>query len=224
MPRALSNNLSPLTTMWPRCGRPIPASALITLVLPEPERPNNPTTGASARNATASSKVPRRCSTSTSIMCAALASDAMRQPFGGDQRADRQQYRDRAEPQRLGVPTGGLHERVDRERKRLGFSRNVRDERDRGYKLAQTARKRKQHAGDDAWKRERQRDGNEHPGTRAAERACDGLEALVDRRDRQPNRAHHQRKAHDRRRECGPRPPKREDEPEPMLEPCAEHA
>src|SRR5205809_907930 len=135
MPRALSNNLSPLTTMWPRRGRPIPASALITLVLPEPERPNNPTTGASARNATASSNVPNCCSTSTSIMRAALGLGASRQPFRCDERADRQHHRNRAEPQRLGVAAGTLHERVDRERKRLGFSGNVRDERNRRAEL-----------------------------------------------------------------------------------------
>ncbi len=36
--------------MWPRAGVVIPAMALITLVLPAPERPKRPTIGASAAN------------------------------------------------------------------------------------------------------------------------------------------------------------------------------
>src|SRR5260370_42703946 len=166
MPRALWKIPSPLAPRWPGRGRLIPASALITLVLPEPERPNNPTTGASARNATASSNAPKRCSTSTLIMRTDLALGASRQPFRCDQRADRQHYRNRAEPQRLGVPAGRLHERVNGERKRLGLSRDVRDESDRRSEFPEASRERQQYTGDDARQPERQCHRHNHPSPR----------------------------------------------------------
>ena len=52
----------------PRCGLPMPAIALTTLVLPEPERPNRPTIGASAAELHVEREVAERCSMSTSII------------------------------------------------------------------------------------------------------------------------------------------------------------
>ena len=80
----------------PRRGVAMPAIALMTLVLPEPERPKSPTIGASAENLTSRSKGAellldvnvdhRRCD----------SRGAAGEPFGGRQRDDRQHDRDDA--------------------------------------------------------------------------------------------------------------------------------
>ena len=52
-------------------------------------------------------------------------------------------------------------------------------------------------AGDEARQRERQRDGQEHPGAVRPERRGGVFQAAVDGFDREPDRPHHQGKAHD---------------------------
>ena len=140
------------------------------------------------------------------------------QPFGGRQRDDRQHDGDDGEAQRLRVAARHLRERVDGERQRLGLAGNVRDEGDRRAELAQPARERQQRSGDDARHGKRQRDGSEYPEARAAERPRRDFEPLVDGFDRQPDRAHHQREAHQRRRERRAGPAEREHDPEPFVE------
>ena len=80
------------------------------------------------------------------------------------------------------------------------------------------------HAGDDAGSDERQRHGHEHPDRIGAERGGCILEPAVDRLDRQPDRPHHQRKAHDGAGECGAGPAEGEDDAEVLGEECADRS
>src|SRR5450759_4726285 len=83
-PRALSSTVSPLMTMRPDADCVTPASALITLVLPAPERPNNAVMGACDSKATWRLKLPRRCAKSTVIIVRPCV-EAAREPFGNQQ-------------------------------------------------------------------------------------------------------------------------------------------
>src|SRR5262245_34507773 len=100
MPRLASNSTSPLMRIRPRVGLPIPAIALTTLVLPEPERPNKPTIGASAANLTSRWNAPRRSSISTSIIVV-HAVGAPGHPLRGSQRHDGENDSDDRQAQRL---------------------------------------------------------------------------------------------------------------------------
>ena len=122
MRRAASNRTVSLMRIEPRCGVAIPAIALTTLVLPEPERPKRPTIGASAENLTSRWKSPSCCSMSTSIIALRLRG-AAGEPFRRRERDDRQHDRDDAEAQRLRIAAGHLRERVDRQRQRLRLAR-----------------------------------------------------------------------------------------------------
>ena len=80
------------------------------------------------------------------------------------------------------------------------------------------AREGEDHAGDKARRDQRQRDGEEDPGGVRAERAGGGFEPLVDALDGKPDRAHHQREAHDRAGQRRTRPAEREDDAEMLIE------
>src|SRR5665213_1487496 len=171
--------MTSLTRTCPDRGFATPAMALIRLLLPAPERPNTPTTGASTQNFTCSAKSPSVCSMSMSIIGRPVLA-SRREPLGGHQRQDRQNHGDKAQPQRLRVGAGYLRERVDRQRKRFGLARNVGHERDRRAEFTQATSERKQHTGDDARQREWQSDRREHPRARGPERPRRRLEARVD--------------------------------------------
>ncbi len=68
-------------------------------------------------------------------------------------------------------PPGTWVKGVDRRRQGLGLARNVRHERDGRAELAQAAREREDHAGDDPRQGQRQGDEQKHPAGRRAERA-----------------------------------------------------
>src|SRR6185436_19582734 len=153
---AASKSTVSLMRIEPRCGVAIPAMALMTLVLPEPERPKRPTMGASAANLTSRWKEPSCCSISTLIIALRLRG-AAGEPLGRGERGDRQHDRDEAETHRLRVAARHLGETIYRQRQSLRLSGNVGDESNRGAEFAQPARERKQCPGDDPRQGERQR-------------------------------------------------------------------
>jgi hypothetical protein len=100
----------------------------------------------------------------------------------------------------------------------LGLAGDVGDEGDRRPELADRLGEGEDRARDDAGQDQRQRDGHKHPEARGPERAGRGLELRVHRLDGQPDRAHHQRKGHDRRRHGGPGPAKGQHDAEPLVQ------
>src|SRR4029077_9726668 len=100
---------------------------------PEPEAPNSAVTPSGASNLAAIAKSPSCFSTSTASMSAPVQSraGAARQPFGSDQRDQRDDDRDEPQPPGGGVAAGDLGIGVDRGRYGLRLARDVGDERDR---------------------------------------------------------------------------------------------
>ena len=68
------------------------------------------------------------------------------------------------------------------------------------------------------------RDRRKDPKGRSAQGPRGNFQPAIDRLDRQPDRAHHQRKAHDGGSERGPRPSKRQRDPEPLVEQTSDGA
>ena len=68
-------------------------------------------------------------------------------------------------------PSGRLDQRIDRRRNGLGLAGNVRHEGDGRAEFADRLGKAEHHAGEHAGQRQRQRDGEEHPPGRCAQRA-----------------------------------------------------
>src|SRR6185369_972369 len=122
MPAPLSYSVRPSTVMRPDCGRARPAIRLSTVLLPAPERPKSAVTPPPVAKAASRVKVPRRQRTSNSSIAARGARrGAPHQDFGGHQRGERQEDRQDAEAQRLGIAARHLRERIDREREGLGL-------------------------------------------------------------------------------------------------------
>src|SRR5262245_19839923 len=104
MPRAASNTVSPLMAMRPRSGRRIPAMALITEVLPAPERPKSAVTPSPASNEAARRKSPSsRSISSESIFSGYPSRGTAHQEFGDIEGGERQQHRDDAQTHRRRV-------------------------------------------------------------------------------------------------------------------------
>src|ERR1043166_6064372 len=109
-PRAESNSIVPLQTIRPRSGVTSPATMLTIEVLPEPDGPNSAVTPSAASNFAATPNSPSFFSTSTASMSLPVEAraGAAREPFGGDQRHQRNHDRDDHQPRRRGVRVGDL--------------------------------------------------------------------------------------------------------------------
>src|ERR1051325_1759578 len=217
LPPESKSNASPLR-IRPRSGVTSPATMLTIEVLPDPEGPNSAVTPPAASNFAAIEKSPSRFSTSTAsiLLPVEARAGAPREPFGEDQRDQRDDDRDDDQPSGRRVRVGDLRVGIDRGRDGLRFARNVRHEGDRGAELAQRLGKAQHHAGDDAGKRERQRHGREHENAIGAEGGGGGFELRVDGLEREPYRAHQQRKAHHAAGERRTGPAEREHDAEPL--------
>src|SRR5262245_57830194 len=137
--RARSNSTSSSNVMRPRSGLIRPAIMLTIVVLPPPEGPNSAVAPPTVSNLATIGKLPNRFSTSTRSMSFSVEAraGAARQPFGRDQRDQRQGDRDDDQPQCRAVPGGYLRVGVDRRGNRLRLAGNVGDERDGGAELAE---------------------------------------------------------------------------------------
>src|SRR4030081_2033682 len=102
---AESNSNVPLDETRPRSGVTRPATMLMIEVLPEPDGPNSAVTLPAASNFAATRKSPSCFSTSTLSMSAPVHPHAgtAREPFGADQRDQRDRDRDEYQP-----PGGGV--------------------------------------------------------------------------------------------------------------------
>src|SRR5258708_5731862 len=93
------NSSVPLDEMRPRSGVTRPATMLMIEVLPEPDGPKSAVTPSAASNFAAMLKSSNRFSTSTLSMSATVQPHAgtAREPFGADQRDQRDHDRDEHE-------------------------------------------------------------------------------------------------------------------------------
>src|SRR5690348_8380315 len=130
MPHSLSVRTSPATAIWPRSGRKRPAIALISVVLPAPERPNNAVSPPALSNAASRRNAPKLCSTATLSMSQPqrAAGGALDQPLGDEQRRQRNRDRDERQAERRRIAARHLYQRVDQGRQRLRLAGDVRDE------------------------------------------------------------------------------------------------
>ena len=140
---------TPLIRMQPRSGLVIPAIALITLVLPAPERPNKPDDRRLGRKFDGEAER------------AQLLLDVNVDHRACSSRERRVSHSDVASAtidrmtammlrrKRLAFAARNLRERVDGQRQRLRFARDVGHEGDRRAEFAQPARERQQRSGDD---------------------------------------------------------------------------
>ena len=111
-------------------------------------------------------------------------------------------------------PPGTWVKRVDRGRQCLRLAGDVRDEGDRRAEFAEGAGERQHHAGEDAGQ-DSGRVTSGKPRRAAPSVPAASSRPPVDRVERQPDRAHHQRKAHDGAGERRAGPAEREDDAEP---------
>src|ERR1043166_3145253 len=125
--------------MRPRSGRISPAIMLTIEVLPEPDAPNSAVTPSAASNFAATAKSPSRFSASTTSILLPVQprAGAAREPFGGNERDQRDHDRDDHEACGRRIGAGDLRIGVDRGRDGLRLARNVRHERDGGAELAE---------------------------------------------------------------------------------------
>src|SRR5450755_3828049 len=198
MRAASSNSTSPSSAMRPRSGLSSPAIMLTTVVLPAPDGPNKTVAPVSLANFAVTAKSPSFFSTSTANISNPVESrmSAAGEPFRRDQGGKRNDHGDDHQRERGGIAARHLRERVDRRRDGLRLARNVGDESDGGAEFTERTGKRQHHAGDDARQRQRQRDREKQPSAVSAQRRRGVLQPAVDRLDREPYRAHHQRKRH----------------------------
>src|SRR5260370_19493511 len=137
LPRSVSVKPSPSTMIWPRSGRRRPAIALVSEVLPAPERPKRAVRPPALSKAASSTKPPKWCATATLSMSEPV--NAARRPLdqhlGDEQGGERNRDRHQRQAKRREIAAGNLDQGVDRGRQRLGFARNVRDKGDRRAEL-----------------------------------------------------------------------------------------
>ena len=142
---------APSSTIRPRSGRSSPAIALITVVLPAPERPNSAVTPSPAvkRDLERRARRAGAARSTSSIRC--------REPSGPRGRASSSEAsiaakasadRDQGQAQGAGFAAGDLGEGVDRRGQGLGLARDVGDEGDGGAELAQRLGVGQDHAGE----------------------------------------------------------------------------
>src|SRR6266699_2494969 len=165
MPRSVSVKASPSTMIWPRSGRKRPAIALISEVLPAPERPKSAVRPPALSNAASRTKLPKWCSTATLSISEPVYPPGrpLDQRLGGEQGGQRYRDRHNRQAKRREIAAGNLDQHIDRGRQRLGFAGDVRDEGDRRAELAERAGKREDHPGNDSGQDQRQGDRGEHP-------------------------------------------------------------
>src|SRR6266568_5340709 len=147
MLRSVSVKTSPSTMIWPRSGRRRPAIALISEVLPAPERPKSAVRPPTLSNAASRTKLPKWCSTTTRSTSEPLgaARCPLDQHLGDEQRGERDRDRHKRQPKRREIAAGDLDQHIDRGRQCLGFAGDVRDEGDRRAELAERAGKGEDH-------------------------------------------------------------------------------
>src|SRR6187399_2339678 len=150
--RAESNRTVPLHTIRPRSGVTSPATMLTIEVLPEPDGPNSAVTPSAASNVAATLKSPSFFSTSTASMSLPVeaGAGATREPFGDDQRGERDDDRDHDQACGRGIGVRNLRVGVDRGRDGLRLARDVRYERDGRAEFTERLGEAQHHAGDDA--------------------------------------------------------------------------
>ena len=144
--------------------------------------------------------------------------------FGGDQRRERNHDGDDHQPQRRGVAVRGLDQRIDRRGDGLGLAGNIRHEGNGRAEFADRLGKAEHHAGQHARQRQRQCDGQEHPERRGTQRLRRLFQPPVNRFDRQPDRAHQERKRHHAAGQRSSGPAKREYDAEMIGKPRADQA
>ena len=152
-----------------------PAIACRVRLLPAPDGPNSTSRVASLRNATSSSK---RCAplldgladrdVPTLHRHAARDARRARSRPGEQQHGDAGRSRSSAPGRWRASSWPGLHRLVDGDRERLRLAGDAAGHHQRRAELAERAREREQHAGEDAAPGQRQRDAKEHRRPRRA--------------------------------------------------------
>src|SRR6476660_10036612 len=125
-PDALSNSTVSSSRIRPRSGVIRPAIMLTTDVLPAPEGPNKAVAPLCASKRAAREKSPSCFSTSTDSMSLSVETraSAAGEPFGGDERHQRDYDGDDNKPARGAFAAGYLHEGIDGRGDGLGFAGN----------------------------------------------------------------------------------------------------
>src|SRR5918994_6396281 len=151
IPAAESNSTVSSCKMRPRSGVTSPAIMLTSVVLPPPTGPNRAVIPLFPSKRTTSAKSPSRFSASTDNISFSVETraGAPRQPFGGNQRRERDDNGDNDKPACGAFATRHLQEGIDRRRDGLGFAGNVGDESNRGAEFTQRLGKAQHHARDD---------------------------------------------------------------------------
>src|SRR5262245_14421986 len=225
MLRSVSNKVSPLMSMRPRAGRRRPAMAFTTEVLPAPDRPKSAVTPSPPSNDAARRNSPSPRSMSTdSIFTRNPTCRPAHQDLGEIQSTEREQHGEHAQAQRRRVAGRSLRIGVARKRQRARLPRNVRNEGNGRAELPEAPRKGKQYSRNNPGKGERQRHREEHSHPACAQGTRRGLEPTIDQLEREPDRANHQREAHDACRERRAGPTECNDNAEPLLEDFADGA
>ena len=224
-PVPASATTSPSSTMRPRSGRSSPASSASRVDLPAPEAPNSAVVAAAGAAKAASTRNAPRASPASKSITGARSSAARAAP--ASRRAAARRGRSTAtarEPQRRRFAARGLQRAVDREWQRLRFAGHAGGEGDHGPELAEAGREADDRGRDHARHRQRQRDREEAVEPAGAERTRRELEAGIDRLDRQPHRAHHDRECHHARRQRGAGRGEHQPRAERRFEPAADRA
>src|SRR6266851_4028955 len=108
--RSVSVRTSPSTIICPRSGRRSPAIALISEVLPAPERPNSAVRPPALSNAASSAKLPKWCWTATLSTSKSLgaARRPLDQHLGNEQGGERDRDRHQGQPKRRQIAARNL--------------------------------------------------------------------------------------------------------------------
>ena len=180
--------------------------ALTTLVLPAPEGPNSAVTPAR-------SQLERHVEREGAEAVAQRDLDAHRRmrarrcgEFGERHEDQRQHDGDQRQPRRFRLAARRLQRGVDRQRQGARLAGNVGDEGDDRAELAEARGERGDHAGDDAGKRERQRQVDQPVEPARAQRLGGLVQALIGAFQREADRPHLEGEGDDRRgqRRAGP--------------------
>src|SRR6266851_5284535 len=108
MPRLVSVKTSPSTAIRPRSGRRRPAIALISEVLPAPERPKSAVSPPVLSNAASSTKLPKWWVTATLSISEPVCATrrALDQHLGNEERGERDRDRYQGQPKRREIAAG----------------------------------------------------------------------------------------------------------------------
>src|SRR5260370_4713612 len=124
IPRSTSVRTSPSTTMWPHSGRRRPAIALISEVLPAPERPKSAVNPPPLSKAASRTKLPKWCWIATLSMSEPehAARRPLYQHLGHQEGGERDRDRHQGHAKRGEIAAGNLDQRVDQGLQCLGFA------------------------------------------------------------------------------------------------------